>query len=154
ALGRIRHGASEDVALRAGVGRDGRAGPRDGSVRFDLRESRGHAENGSGPSMKNVATPSSAGTTANDSSVGRRGDSRCVTSDDASLRKPVNDLAWSAERARAFGDDIVALWSEWLERLPQLPVAGHATAAAVRAAVTREIPSEPVPTDELLASLR
>jgi hypothetical protein len=67
---------------------------------------------------------------------------------------PVDDLNWSAERAREFGNEIVALWSEWLARLPELAVAGRATAAEVRAAVTRDVPDEPLPTDELLATLR
>ena len=49
---------------------------------------------------------------------------------------------------------MVALWGELLERLPSLPVGGRATSDEVRAAVTRDVPGEPLPMDELLASLR
>ena len=104
--------------------------------------------------MKNVATPSSASSAANGSGAGRRGDSRGVHHDDTALLEAVDDLAWSPQRAREFTGEIVSLWTEWLERLPELSVAQHETARDVRAAVTREIPSEPMPTDELLASLR
>ena len=67
---------------------------------------------------------------------------------------PVTDLAWGADRAREFGTEVVALWGELLERLPSLPVGGRATVAEVRAAVTRDVPLEPLQTDELLAALR
>ena len=67
---------------------------------------------------------------------------------------PVTDLAWDADRARDLGERVVALWGELLERLPSLPVGGRASAAEVRAAVTRDVPDEPVPPDELLAALR
>lgn len=66
----------------------------------------------------------------------------------------VTDLAWSAERARAFGNEMVELWGELLERLPSLPVGGRATAADVRAAVTRAVPGEPLSSQELIATLR
>ncbi|HLB08149.1 MAG TPA: pyridoxal-dependent decarboxylase [Gemmatimonadaceae bacterium] len=66
----------------------------------------------------------------------------------------VTDLAWSAERARAFGNEMVDLWGDLLERLPSLPVGGRATAADVRAAVTREVPGEPLSNQELIATLR
>ena len=66
----------------------------------------------------------------------------------------VTDLAWDSERARAFGHQMVGLWGEWLDRLPQMPVGGRATAAEVRAAVTRAVPNEPLSDDELFASLR
>jgi glutamate/tyrosine decarboxylase-like PLP-dependent enzyme len=67
---------------------------------------------------------------------------------------PVTDLAWDAERARALGGEVVELWGELLERLPSLPVGGRATAAEVRAAVTRDIPAEPLSMEALLATLR
>ncbi len=66
----------------------------------------------------------------------------------------VPDLAWSTERARAFGNEVVELWGELLDRLPGLPVGGRASAADVRAAVTRAIPGEPLSMPELIASLR
>ena len=67
---------------------------------------------------------------------------------------PVTDLAWDADRARALGGEVVELWGELLDRLPSLPVGGRATAAEVRAAVTRDIPSEPLSMDALMAMLR
>lgn len=67
---------------------------------------------------------------------------------------PVTDLAWSADRARDFGSGMVELWGELLERLESMPVGGRATAAEVRAAVTRDVPGEPLSTEELFASLR
>ena len=67
---------------------------------------------------------------------------------------PVTDLDWDAERARAFGGEVVELWCELLERLPSLPVGGRATAEEVRAAVTRPVPDEPLSRDELLDALR
>ena len=67
---------------------------------------------------------------------------------------PVSDLAWDADRARDFGGRIVELWAELLERLPSLPVGTRATADDVRAAVTRAVPDEPLPTEELIAALR
>ena len=72
----------------------------------------------------------------------------------SSALTPVNDLAWDADRARALGSQVVELWGELLERLPSLPVGGRATAAEVRAAVTRAVPDEPLPIEELMASLR
>ncbi len=66
----------------------------------------------------------------------------------------VRDLAWDANRARAFGGRIVELWGELLERLPSMPVGGRATAEQVRAAVTRPIPNEPLSTEELMAALK
>lgn len=67
---------------------------------------------------------------------------------------PVPDLDWAPERAGQLGRDSVALWEEWLSRLPGLPVARNAGADEVRRAVTRPIPEEPLSRDELLAHLR
>lgn len=67
---------------------------------------------------------------------------------------PVADFAWDADRARSLGTEVVALWGELLERLPSMPVGGRATAAEVRASVTRDVPNEPVSPEELIASLR
>lgn len=67
---------------------------------------------------------------------------------------PVTDLAWDAERAQAMGNAMVALWAEWLQKLPTLPVGGRATADEVRAAVTRDVPRDPTPLPEIMASLR
>jgi glutamate/tyrosine decarboxylase-like PLP-dependent enzyme len=67
---------------------------------------------------------------------------------------PVRDLAWDADRARALGGQVVELWGELLERLPSLPVGGRTSAEEVRAAVTREVPDEPLSSDELMTALR
>ena len=67
---------------------------------------------------------------------------------------PVTDLAWTASQARALGAEVVALWCELLERLDGLPVSGRASAAEVRAAVTRDVPDEPLSAEELVATLR
>ncbi|AHG92682.1 Pyridoxal-dependent decarboxylase (plasmid) [Gemmatirosa kalamazoonensis] len=67
---------------------------------------------------------------------------------------PVTDLAWDADRARALGAEVVALWAELLERLPAMPVAGRASVADVRAAVVRAVPEEPLAPEELVAALR
>jgi len=73
---------------------------------------------------------------------------------DSTAPSPVADLAWDAERARTFGNEVVELWGELLERLPSLPVAGRASAAEVRDAVTRAVPGEPLAMEELISSLR
>lgn len=67
---------------------------------------------------------------------------------------PVTDFAWDADRARALGGQVVELWGELLERLPSMSVGGRATAAEVRAAVTRDVPDEPLSNQELVAALR
>ncbi|MEO7963770.1 MAG: hypothetical protein ABIT38_07665, partial [Gemmatimonadaceae bacterium] len=35
---------------------------------------------------------------------------------------PVPDFDWDPDRARAFGNEIVGLWGEMLERLDSMPV--------------------------------
>ena len=67
---------------------------------------------------------------------------------------PVTDLAWDAERAVTLGNEMVALWGEWLTKMPSMPVGGRATAAEVRAAVTPDVPAKPLSMPELMASLR
>jgi aromatic-L-amino-acid/L-tryptophan decarboxylase len=67
---------------------------------------------------------------------------------------PESDLAWSAERAREFGGRMVELWGALLEQISSLPVGGRAVAEEVRAAVTRDVPGEPLSTDELFDALR
>lgn len=68
--------------------------------------------------------------------------------------RPVTDLAWGADQARDLGGEVVALWGELLDRLASLPVGGRASAAEVRAAVTRPVPDEPLSTNELVETLR
>ena len=67
---------------------------------------------------------------------------------------PVPDLDWSADRARALGAEVVTLWGEYLERLAALPIARRRGADEVRAAVTRDVPDQPLPEGELLAWMR
>jgi glutamate/tyrosine decarboxylase-like PLP-dependent enzyme len=67
---------------------------------------------------------------------------------------PVRDLDWDPNRARAFGERILDLWAELLERLPDLPVSRPYTAEEVRAAVALPIPDDPMPLDALVAHLR
>lgn len=67
---------------------------------------------------------------------------------------PMTDLAWSAERARAFGGQVVELWGDLLERLDAMPVGGRTAAAEVRAALARPVPDEPLPEGELLGMMR
>ena len=43
---------------------------------------------------------------------------------------PVTDLAWGPEGARDLGTQVVELWAELIERLPELPV-NRPSAAAV-----------------------
>jgi aromatic-L-amino-acid decarboxylase len=66
----------------------------------------------------------------------------------------VPDLDWDAKRAREFGERVLDLWVEFLERLPSLPVATGANEATVREAVALPIPDAPMADDELLAHLR
>jgi glutamate/tyrosine decarboxylase-like PLP-dependent enzyme len=70
------------------------------------------------------------------------------------LLAPVLDLDWPAERAAALGDEIVGLWTEYLSRLRDLPIIHPSSADQVRAAVTRDVPDEPVPVGELMQYLR
>ncbi len=68
--------------------------------------------------------------------------------------EPVRDLDWDPARARAFGSEVVELWAELLERLPELPVRGRWSAEEVREAVAIEVPEEPMAEGDLLAYLR
>ncbi len=64
---------------------------------------------------------------------------------------PVPDLDWSPERARQLGEEVVGLWSELLERLPELPVNRPFEAAAVRDAVALPVPEDPTPLPDLVS---
>jgi aromatic-L-amino-acid decarboxylase len=68
--------------------------------------------------------------------------------------EPVPDLDWGPDAARSLAGEVVDLWAELLERLPELPAGRQLTVAEVRAAVTRPVPDDPVPTAELVAYLR
>ena len=67
---------------------------------------------------------------------------------------PVTDLAWSAEQAHDFAGELRGLWTELLERLPQLPVARELARADVASAMALPVPEEPMPVGELVAHLR
>jgi aromatic-L-amino-acid decarboxylase len=67
---------------------------------------------------------------------------------------PVTDLAWSAERARDFGEQVLGLWTELLERMPELPVNRDFAPAEVAPAVALPVPEEPMSARELVAHLR
>lgn len=68
--------------------------------------------------------------------------------------EPVADLDWGADGARSFGADMVELWAELLERLPEMPISRRRSADEVRAAIARPIPDEPLSRPELLQHLR
>jgi glutamate/tyrosine decarboxylase-like PLP-dependent enzyme len=68
--------------------------------------------------------------------------------------EPVTDLAWDAGRARALGAEMVELWAELLERLPELPVSRPLRPGAVARAVALPVPEEPMAPADLVAHLR
>jgi aromatic-L-amino-acid decarboxylase len=67
---------------------------------------------------------------------------------------PVTDLAWSPEQAKAFGGEMLGLWTELLERLPDMPVSRELVPTEVAHAVALPVPEEPMPVDDLVAHLR
>lgn len=68
--------------------------------------------------------------------------------------EPLPDFDWSNERARGFAAAALDLWAEYLQALPELPVAHPQTPAEARAALARAVPDQPVSDDELFAHLR
>ena len=63
---------------------------------------------------------------------------------------PERDLDWRPTEARGFGERVVDIWVEFLDRLhDDLPVARDRSAAEVRAAVTLDVPRDPMPIDDL-----
>ena len=67
---------------------------------------------------------------------------------------PVTDLAWSADQAHEFGGQVLELWTELLERLPELPVNREFEPAEVASALALPVPEEPMPVADLVAHLR
>jgi glutamate/tyrosine decarboxylase-like PLP-dependent enzyme len=67
---------------------------------------------------------------------------------------PQPELDWTPDRARAFAEGALDLWAEYLERLPDLPVAHQAGEDEVRAAVAVPVPEEPMPDEDIAAYLR
>jgi glutamate/tyrosine decarboxylase-like PLP-dependent enzyme len=66
----------------------------------------------------------------------------------------VPDLDWDSQRMRGLADRAVSLYAEFLDGLDELPIARHAPAAAVRAALVRPIPEQGMADDELIEHLR
>jgi len=67
---------------------------------------------------------------------------------------PVTDLAWSPQQAEDLGTRVLALWTELLERLPELPVTREHTPAEAGPALALPVPEEPMPVEDLVAHLR
>jgi glutamate/tyrosine decarboxylase-like PLP-dependent enzyme len=76
-----------------------------------------------------------------------------VTSE-VSAPEPFRDLDWDAARAEAFTNRVTSLWTELLATLPERRIAPGAGASAVRAALSLEVPDDPMPDDELFEHLR
>jgi len=68
--------------------------------------------------------------------------------------EPFRDLDWDSKRARELGERALDLWVELLDRLPDLPISRRERAEEVRAAVTLDVPDDPMPLDDLMAHLR
>ena len=68
--------------------------------------------------------------------------------------EPFRDLDWDPKRARELGERALDLWVELLEKLPDLPIGRRERAEEVRAAVSLDVPDEPMPLDDLMAHLR
>ena len=68
---------------------------------------------------------------------------------------PFRDLDWNSDRARAFADELVGVWTELLESFRDGPViAPNLTREAVVSGLELDVPDEPMPTDRLVAHLR
>ena len=67
---------------------------------------------------------------------------------------PVTDLDWSPERATAFGSRVLELYASFLADLPDAPTSPQLTTVGVRAAVTHDVPDEPLGEDALVAHLQ
>src|SRR5262249_52742107 len=63
------------------------------------------------------------------------------------------DLDWTAEEARALGEEGLSLWCELLRTLPEQPVSRSWSPSALLA-ITPPIPDEPVSNDELMSLAR
>src|SRR6478752_5410562 len=68
--------------------------------------------------------------------------------------RPVKDLDWSAETARALGTRAVDLWTEWLGKLRTLPVARPWKGRDLPKELGLGIPEGPTSVDQLVALLR
>lgn len=68
--------------------------------------------------------------------------------------EPMRDLDLEPKRVRSLVDAAGALFEEYLERLPSLPVDRPRSVAEVKAEVAREIPEEGLSDEDLIAYLR
>src|SRR5690606_8923210 len=68
--------------------------------------------------------------------------------------EPIPDLDWAPHRAKEFGRAASELWMEYLQKLPDLPVARDTTPAETRAALSAAVPDDPVDDGALFAGLR
>ena len=68
--------------------------------------------------------------------------------------EPVRDLDWGPAEARELTGAMLDLWTELLERMPDLPVTPVAAAADVAAEMDLLIPEEPLPPAEIARLLR
>jgi len=68
--------------------------------------------------------------------------------------EPVADLDWEPERASRLGEGVLDVWRVFLSDLKDLPVSRNRPRSAVAASVLRDVPEEPLSTDEVVAHLR
>ncbi len=68
--------------------------------------------------------------------------------------EPVRDLDWGPAEARELTGTMLDLWTELLERMPDLPVTPVAAAADVAAEMDLPIPEKPLPPAEIARLLR
>lgn len=68
--------------------------------------------------------------------------------------EPVRDLDWGPAEARELTGAMLDLWTELLERMPDLPVTPVAAAADVAAEMDLPIPEQPLPPAEIARLLR
>ena len=68
--------------------------------------------------------------------------------------EPVRDLDWGPGEARELTGAMLDLWSELLERMPDMPVTPVAPAEDVAAEMNLPIPEQPLPAAEIARLLR
>ncbi len=74
--------------------------------------------------------------------------------DKISAPNPVDDLNWSADRAERWGLRGVALWKEFLEKLPGLRVSRRWKDANVKESLALSVPDEPMSEESITQHLR
>ena len=73
---------------------------------------------------------------------------------DTNAPPPVTDLDWSPDRASSFGARVLDLYAGLLADMPHAPTSPPLTTGGVRAAVSLDIPDEPLGEGALIAHLR